>query len=324
MLDARLLDAELLLELGQPRPGSTFFRFFRPFNPTWRTGRDHQSWPLYGGFSTTDTCCYNIELALAALEEFETVICIGGRVPVGFFAYPGKPGMLLPAGCAVIELAGHEHDLHAVLEMLADELGVARVAPAAIGEFTARALAAPTGDLDADAISVAVARALPEGAIICEESITSAGRLAELAPTMAPHDHLPLTGGAIGIGIPLSVGAAIACPDRKVVALQADGSGMYTVQGLWTQARENLDILTIVFANRGYSTLKGEMRNVGVNQFGRNARRMLEVDDPALDWCSLARGMGVEAARAETAEEFVRLLEAGLSRRGPFLIEATL
>src|SRR5690606_2445748 len=108
------------------------------------------------------------------------------------------------------------------------------------------------------------------------------------------------------------------------MALQADGSGMYTVQGLWTQARENLDVLTIVFSNRGYSILKGEMRNVGVNDFGHNARRMLEIEDPTLDWCSLAKGMGVEAARAETAEEFTKLLDAGLSRRGPYLIEACL
>jgi acetolactate synthase-1/2/3 large subunit len=139
---------------------------------------------------------------------------------------------------------------------------------------------------------------------------------------MAQHYHLPLTGGAIGEGIPLAVGAAVACPDRKVVALQADGSGMYTVQGLWTQARERLDVLTVIFSNRGYSILKGEMRNVGVNDFGENARRMLDIDDPALDWCTLARGMGVEAARAESAEQFDRLFAASIGRKGPFLIEA--
>jgi acetolactate synthase-1/2/3 large subunit len=265
---------------------------------------------------------YNIDLAVAALREFSTVILIGGRVPVGFFAYPGKPGLLLPEGCDIIDMAGQQHDLKHALEILADELGLAHAAPAPISDFTARDLAPPTGDLTPEAISIAVARALPEGAIICEESITSGGRLAALAPTMAPHDHLPITGGAIGIGIPLAVGAATACPGRKVVGLQADGSGMYTLQGLWTQAREKLDILTVVFSNRGYSILKGEMRNVGVNEFGRNARRMLEIDDPALDWCAMARGMGVEAARAGTAEEFNRLLDAGLSRRGPFLIEA--
>jgi acetolactate synthase I/II/III large subunit len=132
------------------------------------------------------------------------------------------------------------------------------------------------------------------------------------------------TGGAIGIGIPAAIGAAIACPHRKVIGLQADGSGMYTVQGLWTQARENLDIVTIVFSNRTYAILHAEMRNVGVNEFGRNARRILNIDEPALDWVMMARGMGVEAGRAETCEDFTRLLEGALGRRGPFLIEAVL
>jgi acetolactate synthase-1/2/3 large subunit len=141
---------------------------------------------------------------------------------------------------------------------------------------------------------------------------------------MAPHDYLPLTGGSIGIGIPLATGAAVACPGRKVVSLQADGSGMYTVQGLWTQARERLNVLTIVASNRGYAILKGEMRNVGVNEFGSNARRMLDIDDPALDWCALAKGMGIEAARAETCEDFAEKIAYGLRQSGPFLIEAIL
>src|SRR5690606_31474808 len=130
------------------------------------------------------------------------------------------------------------------------------------------------------------------------------------------------TGGAIGQGIPSATGAAIACPDRKVICLQADGSGMYTVQGLWTQARENLNVLTIVYSNRTYATLHEEMLKVGANQHGANARRMLNLDEPRLDWCQIARGMGVEAASASTAERFAQLLDAGLAMRGPFLIEA--
>lgn len=128
---------------------------------------------------------------------------------------------------------------------------------------------------------------------------------------------MPLTGGSIGEGIPLAVGAGIACPDRKIVAMQADGSGMYTVQGLWTQARENLDVLTVVYSNRAYAILQGEMRNVGVNDFGVNARRMLDLDKPDLDWCKLANGMGVEAGRATTVEEFARLLDTAFARKGP-------
>jgi acetolactate synthase-1/2/3 large subunit len=267
---------------------------------------------------------YPIDLAIAAFKPFSTVILIGGRTPVGFFAYPGKPGDLLPEGCAVIDLAGVEHDLHKALDALAGEVGASAMKAAGIGDYTAGGLAMPTGPLTPDAMSVMIARAVPENVIVCEEILTSIGRLAALAPTMAPHDYLPLTGGSIGIGIPLATGAAVACPGRKVVSLQADGSGMYTVQGLWTQARERLNVLTIVASNRGYAILKGEMRNVGINEFGSNARRMLDIDDPALDWCALAKGMGIEAARAETCEDFAEKIAYGLRQSGPFLIEAIL
>ncbi|QDB99474.1 acetolactate synthase large subunit [Mesorhizobium sp. 8] len=265
---------------------------------------------------------YNVEQAIHALREFEVAICVGGRQPVSFFAYPGKPGTMLAPGCEVIELASHENDLAAALGMLAEEIGLRKDSPFVPNRFTQDQIPMPTGPLNADSVCTVVARGLPENAIICEESITSGGRLTTLAPGLRPHDHIPLTGGAIGEGIPLAVGAGIACPDRKIVAMQADGSGMYTVQGLWTQARERLDVVTIIFANRAYAVLQGEMRNVGVNDFGRNARRMLDLDAPDLDWCSLARGMGVEAARAETIEQFSDLFDTAVSRKGPFLIEA--
>jgi acetolactate synthase I/II/III large subunit len=267
---------------------------------------------------------YPIDLAVAAFKPFSNVILIGGRTPVGFFANPGKPVDLLPEGCNVVELAGVEHDLRHVLDALAGEVGATSARPAGMHDFTARDLASPSGALTPDAMSVMIARAVPENAIISEEILTSVGRLASLSPTMAPHDYLPLTGGSIGIGLPLATGAAVACPDRKVISLQADGSGMYTVQALWTQARERLNVLTIIASNRGYAILKNEMRNVGVNEFGANARRMLDIDDPALDWCALAKGMGVEAARAETCEQFAEQLAFGLKQKGPFLIEAVL
>ena len=181
-----------------------------------------------------------------------------------------------------------------------------------------------SGQLTADAIATAVSALMPENAIICDEAVTSGARFFQQSQHSAPHDYIQLTGGAIGIGIPLAVGAAIACPDRKVIGLQADGSGMYTLQGLWTQARENLDIVTIVFANRSYAILQGEMRNVGVKEFGRNAQRMLNIDEPSLDWVSMAKGMGIEAGRAETIEEFLKLFKAALSYQGPFLIEAVI
>ena len=266
---------------------------------------------------------YPIDLALEMLRDIDVLILVGAKAPVAFFAYPGKPGRLVPDACEVLELAQIGQDLKGALAWLADELGVPSGRPApVIPSVVADTL--PTGRLTGDAISRVVARMMPENAIICDESVSSGRQFFALSQNSVPHDYLQITGGSIGIGIPLAVGAAIACPDRRVIGLQADGSGMYTVQGLWTQARENLDVTTVVFANRAYAILQGEMRNVGVNEFGRNAQRMLTLDEPALDWIAMAKGLGVEAGRATTVEEFVRLFEGALSRRGPFLIEAVL
>lgn len=267
---------------------------------------------------------YNIEMAIEALKEFEVAICIGGPRPVTFFAYPGKPSTTLPSQCEVIQLAEHEHDLTDVLEQLADELGIKRNADFTRNAFRQYEIQVPTGALTADAVSLAIARYLPENAIVIDEALTSIGQHSALAPGLHPHDHLPITGGSIGIGIPLAAGAAIGAPYRKVVAMQADGSGMYTVQGLWTQAREQLDVVTIIFANHAYRILQGEMTNVGVNSYGTNARKMLDLDKPKLDWCSLAKGLGVASGRAKTVEEFVKLYTGALGQKGPFLIEATI
>ncbi|MCX7560988.1 acetolactate synthase large subunit [Sulfitobacter sp. F26204] len=264
---------------------------------------------------------YPVGMAVAALAEFEVAICLGKPAPVAFFAYPDMPSSLLPADCEAIELGSASTDLLETLKLLCSEVGAGSATPVT-NPFVQNEIAEPEGDLTPDTIGQALARRLPENAIVCDEAITSGGGFGKFAAGVHVHDHLSLTGGAIGIGVPLSVGAAIACPDRKTILLQADGSGMYTLQGLWTQARENLDVVTIVYSNRSYAILQGEMRNVGVNQFGKNARAMLDLDRPELDWCLMARGMGVEAGRATTIEEFVRLLDSALANKGPFLIEA--
>lgn len=262
---------------------------------------------------------YVIDQAIEFLSDLEAVILIGAAEPVGFFAYPGKPGRLLPPDCEVLELADIGTDLMHTLQWLADELGAKTPAPAPARKQLER----PTsGKLTVEGLNLTLAAAIPENAIISDEMVTSGRQFFNHTEQSAPHDFLALTGGAIGLGIPLATGAAIACPDRKVLSLQADGSGMYTVQALWTQARENLDVVTVVFANASYAILQGEMRAVGVNTFGTNARRMLTLDEPVLDWTLMARGMGVEAARAETMEDFNSLLDSAMKRRGPFLIEA--
>ncbi|MDW5315115.1 acetolactate synthase large subunit [Rhizobium sp. PL01] len=266
---------------------------------------------------------YPIDAALETLADIDVLVLVGATEPVAFFAYPGKPGRLVHEGCQVLTLADHGEDLKTALEELRDELGIKSSQPVPLVK-TISGEGRPSGPLTEDAIAVIVAQKLPDNAIVCDEGITSARRFYSLSEQSAPHDFMMNTGGAIGIGIPLSIGAAIACPDRKVLNLQADGSGMYTIQGLWTQTRENLDIITIVFANRTYAVLHGEMRNVGVQTIGENARRMLDIDNPSLDWVSMAKGMGVDAARAHTCEEFTRLLDNALSRHGPFLIEAVI
>jgi acetolactate synthase-1/2/3 large subunit len=250
-------------------------------------------------------------------------VLVGPPEPVAFFAYPGKPSKLVRDECIVLTLAKPGDDLKGALEALHAELGIKRTHPLPSASPNQDG-STPIGALTDDAVAVIVARKIPENAIVCDEAITSARRFFGLSASAAPHDFMMTTGGSIGGGIPQATGAAVACPDRKVINLQADGSAMYTVQGLWTQARENLDVTTIIFSNRSYAILHAEMRNVGVQSIGRNARRMLDLDDPPLDWVSLARGMGVEAAVATSCEAFSSLLDAALSRRGPFLIEARL
>jgi acetolactate synthase-1/2/3 large subunit len=267
---------------------------------------------------------YPVDKALDQLKDVDYLVLVGAKAPVGFFAYPGKPGRMTHDGCEIATLASHGDDLPAAIAALAEEMGVTKTAPAYIAPPRKEKPALPTGTLDAEKVCTIVAALLPENCIVCDESVSSGRNFYDECHSAPQHDYIQLTGGAIGEGIPLAIGAAVACPDRKVIGMQADGSGMYTVQGLWTQAREKLDIVTVVFANRTYQILHGEMRNVGVNDFGRNATLMLNIDEPALDWVMMARGMGVEAARATTAEEFVSLFKAALARKGPFLIEAAI
>ena len=263
---------------------------------------------------------YPIDSALAALADVQLLIRVQAPDPVGFFAYPGKPSRQLPETCRTVILADMAEDGAEALEALADELGARPVAPPRPGTREIDA-PMPEGTLTEDAVARIVAARLPEDAIVVEEGLTSARRFFALAQHSSPHDYLKTSGGSIGMGIPASIGAAIACPGRKVITLQADGSGMYTLQGLWTQARENLDVITIIFANRAYAILQQEMANMGFNRVAESASRMMSLDDPALDWVQLARGLGVDAARTDDCQLFAALFEAALRTRGPFLIE---
>ncbi|OWU84572.1 decarboxylase [Oceanicola sp. 22II-s10i] len=263
---------------------------------------------------------YVVELAQKFLEGTTHLILIGAKAPVTFFAYPNKPTTPIPPGCQVMTLADPSDDGPGALDLLAQALNLPDTAKVSVPDAALPDLM--TGDLTTAAIACAVGRFLPENAIIADESVTSGREFFGFTHGAAPHDHLQVTGGAIGGGMPLATGAAIACPDRKVVNLQADGSAMYTNQALWTMAREKTDTCTVIFSNRRYAILQGELKNVGAGEPGVNANKMLNLDDPAIGWVSLANGMGVEAATASTAEQFNDLFKTAMSRKGPFLIEA--
>ncbi len=271
-----------------------------------------------------DRVPYVVDNALAMLRPLQCMVLFGAKAPVGFFGYPGKPSHMLPPGCEVLVASHAGEDELQALHLLADAVGVG-VGPAPAAWLAQRKpLPLPQGALTADAVARSVVAQLPEQAIVCDESVSSGRDFFAMSWHAAPHDYLQITGGAIGCGLPLATGAALAAPGRKVVTLQADGSAMYTLQALWTQACEKLDVLTIIYSNRRYAILHGEYHAVGAGAPGANARRMFDFDDPALDWVKLAQGQGVEAGRAETAEAFNDLLAAALRSPGPFLIEAVI
>jgi acetolactate synthase I/II/III large subunit len=263
---------------------------------------------------------YFAEDIVACLAGVEQLILVGAKPPVSFFAYPGKPSWPAPEGCEIMVLSHAHEDGTAALEALADALN-APAEPANVA-----ALARPTlpqkGKLDPQGVMEVIAHYLPEGAIVADEALTSGLLCSRCTATAAPHDYLSLSGGSIGGMVPVGTGAAVACPDRKVICVEGDGSAMYTLQALWTQARERLDVTTVICANRSYAILHIELARLGVEQAGPAARALFELQNPSLDWVRLAEGMGVEAARAETAERFADLFASAMKARGPRLIEA--
>ncbi|MGH9210263.1 MAG: acetolactate synthase large subunit [Acidimicrobiales bacterium] len=271
------------------------------------------------GLPAVERLAYLGEFALGQMAGLRHLVLVDAKAPVSFFAYPDKPSYLVPEGCEVHVLAGGGDDVAGALEALAEAVGAPSDAAAV---QSAGRPATPTGELTADAVAQAVAALLPEGAIVSDEANTS-GLMAPQHTTGAPpHDWLCLTGGAIGQGLPLSTGAAVACPDRKVINLQADGSALYTLQALWTQARESLDVVTILYNNRSYAILNMELNRVGAEPPGPKARSLLDLSQPDIDFVALARGLGVPAHRATTADELSDQLARALIEPGPALIEA--
>ncbi len=262
---------------------------------------------------------YLSEMATQQLDGVRNLVLVGAREPVTFFAYPDKPSELVPEDCRVHVLSAAHEDGAAALQALAADLEVDTSSPPRPTDDPSER---PTGDLNAWTASLAIGALLPEGAIVVDEAVTSSLSLPMTTAASPRHDWLSLTGGSIGYGLPAAVGAAIAAPDRKVLCLQADGSAMYTLQALWTMAREELDVTTVLYNNASYEILRMELQRTGAGEEGDQSRRLLDIGSPDMDFTAMARGMGVEATRATTAEEFTSQLEAALATDGPALVEA--
>ncbi|OBI18014.1 hypothetical protein A5712_22430 [Mycobacterium sp. E2327] len=270
------------------------------------------------GVPAVERLAYFAEAATSQLNGAKHLVLAGAKSPVSFFAYPGMPSDLVPAGCQVHVLAEYNCAANA-LAALADELAPGTEAPVA----AASRPQLPTGALTSASAAEVIGALLPEGAIVVDESNTS-GIMLERATAGAPaHDWLTLTGGAIGYGIPAAVGAAVAAPDRPVLCLESDGSAMYTISGLWTQARENLDVTTVLYDNSAYDILRIELGRVGAGSSpGPKALDLLDLSRPTMDFVKIAEGMGVPARRVTTAEEFADALRVALAEPGPHLIDA--
>ena len=265
---------------------------------------------------------YVVDRALGVMKAAGDLVLVGAREPVAFFAYPDKPSLLMPRGARSTRLAGLEDDMEAALAALCDELGARSTPPAHLAQ--PRRPAIPSGALSPETIAPILGAVIPEGTIVVDESVTTGREFFGETAGAPPHDWINNRGGSIGYGMPVAVGAAIACPGRKVLAMIGDGSAMYTVQSLWTMAREGLDITVVIFANGSYNILRGELTNVGVQNPGPRAVDMLTLGRPDIDWVAMAKGHGVPARRVEDCAGLAKALDAGLNSSGPNLIQVVL
>lgn len=264
---------------------------------------------------------YPVDHALATLKDYELIILLGTTEPVSFFAYPDKPSRLAPDGAEILSLATAEQNTVHALELLVDALGAADLEPEVVAAAPAPDISGLSGPITPEAISMAVRAHMPEDAIIVDESITTGRAFFPDSRAAPPHTWLQNTGGAIGVGLPMALGAAIGCPDRRVIVLQSDGSGMYSNQALWTMAREGVDVTILLFSNRAYRILEGEMKGVGADEPGHVAKGLFSLREPDIDWCMMAASMGVPSCRVDDASELSAAIAHGVAAEGPYLIE---
>ncbi|WP_408432980.1 acetolactate synthase large subunit [Paraburkholderia fungorum] len=268
-----------------------------------------------------DRLPFDVDGAVAALAGVQRIVLVGAKLPVAFFAYPGKPSLVAPPDCEIVTLATADHRLDAALEAVAHELDAATTPPAHVAAHRPPGMPANSGGAISDRIAAVIAAHLPEQAIVVDESVSLGRGFFPPTSEAAPHDWLNSVGSSLGYALPVAIGAAIAAPQRKVVALVGDGSAMYNLPALWTRAREQLDVTVVILANRAYNVLRGELAKMGGPEPGRVARDMLSLDRPALDFVALAQGHGVPGRRAVTLDAFSKALAHSIAEPGPSLIE---
>ncbi|MBH1966046.1 MAG: acetolactate synthase large subunit [Comamonadaceae bacterium] len=274
-----------------------------------------------GGLPEIPRIPYAVDSALAFLADVDCIVLMGAPTPVAFFAYPDKPSVLIPVSCRVVKAVASGVDPQAAMAALAS---ICVPQGHKLQDAVREKAPAPSGPLTPDSIAQALAHTLPENAIVVDESVTSGRSIYAMMSGSGPFTLLGNMGGSIGFGMPVALGAAIACPDRRVLAMVGDGSAFYTEQALWSLARESANVTVVIFANHNYAILQGEWRNTGAGPTGQAARDMLTLDRPRADWVSLARGHGVEAERVADAAAFTQALQRAHATPGPRLIEVAM
>jgi acetolactate synthase-1/2/3 large subunit len=269
------------------------------------------------GLPRIDRIPYVPEVALNQIGAYQAVVLAGAANPVTFFGYKDTPASLLTAGQETVAL-GEGPNAIAELSKLAEAVGAPSTAPENL-LVRAGEIPLPTGPLARDKICAVLAALQPEGAVVVDEGNTTSMAYPYFATLAKPFTLLTLTGGAIGHGSPCATGAAVACPDRKVICFQADGSALYTLQALWTQAKENLDVVTLICSNQSYDVLKFEASRLGTHPLGPTVKTLTDLS--GVDWVQLGRGMGVPSVAVATAEELASELSKAFAEKGPRLIE---
>ena len=271
------------------------------------------------GIPVVEPLPYFSEMAEDFLDGIESIVFVGSKPPVSFFAYPDKRSYLSPENSKLVQLATFEQDGKKALESLCEMLDANEISEELLPSETSQAPL--NGELNPAHVGLLLGELLPEEAIVSDEAATSGFLVYPNTWNSKPHDWLSLTGGSIGQGLPLATGAAIACPDRPVICLHGDGGAMYTIQSLWTQARENLNVTNIIFSNRAYAILKIELDRVGALETGDRAESLFSLENPEINWISLGKSLGVESFTAPTVEEFRKIFSSAVNEPGPSLIE---